>query len=253
MKPIQILQLYPKDMNLYGDWGNTLTLQKRLEWRGIPVEVVDHNPGDSTDFRAADIILGGGGQDAGQAAIQADLLAHSEILRELVADGMPMLMICGLYQMFGRRFLTGEGTEIRGIGVIPAETRAMEARLIGNITLENAEFGTIVGYENHSGQTFLDAGVKPFGTVKLGAGNNDADGVEGAWVKNLIGTYLHGALLPRNPQVADYLLSKALERRAVTGDLDELEGYSAETGLLPLTEVDQIARSAHEDALKRSR
>lgn len=253
MKPIQILQLYPQDMNLYGDWGNTLTLKKRLEWRGIEAQIIDHNPGDNTDFLTADIIVGGGGQDAGQLAIQADLLLHGEQLRELVTQGTPMLMICGLYQLFGHRFITSEGTEITGIGVIDAETRALEARLIGNITLETPEFGKVVGYENHSGQTFLGAEVRPFGQVIRGAGNNESSGAEGAWVNNLIATYLHGPILPKNPQVADYLITEALKKRATVREMPEITGFNIATGLEPLASVDNVAAIAQEAAQGRPR
>ena len=103
MRPITIIQLYPRDMNLYGDWGNTLVLKKRLEWRGYTVNIIDHNPGEATDFSLGDIFVGGGGQDAGQIAIQDDLLSRSAELKKLADDGVPMLMICGMYQLFGAR------------------------------------------------------------------------------------------------------------------------------------------------------
>lgn len=241
MTTITIIQLYPKDMNLYGDWGNTLTLKKRLEWRGFGVEIIDHNPGDTTDFSTGDIFVGGGGQDAGQLAIQDDLLSRGEELKTLANDGVPMLLICGMYQLFGRQFVTNDGSIIRGIGVLPVETTAGKERLIGNITLESERFGTIVGYENHSGQTFLDDTVQPLGKVVRGAGNNTTDGTEGVQFNNVIATYLHGSLLPKNPTIADFLIAKALERR----------GISAE-GLKPL-EVDVLAQTAQQVAAERPR
>lgn len=223
MTTIRIIQLYPRDMNLYGDWGNVLVLKKRLEWRGFTVEIIDHNPGDATDFSGGDIFVGGGGQDSGQTVIQDDLLARGEELHQLVAGGAPMLLICGMYQLFGRRFVTGDGTEIRGIGALPLETRAGEERLIGNITLENEQFGRMVGYENHSGQTFLDEGVAPLGKVVRGAGNNLTDGHEGVLYHHVIATYLHGPLLPKNPRLADFLIAKALERKGLDAELTPLD------------------------------
>lgn len=231
--PVRILQLYPREMNLYGDAGNTLTLLQRLNWRGIPAEVIDHNPGDTTDFHSADIIVGGGGQDAGQAVIKDDLAARGPELKQLVDAGVPMLMICGMYQLFGKYFLTGEGEKLQGINAIDAHTEAKDARLIGNIVLESEEFGQIIGFENHSGQTFLNAGVQPLGRVVKGSGNNDSDAFEGARVNHLIATYLHGPLLPKNPQIADYLLKQALVRR----------GW--EEPLVPLPQVDELAASVH--------
>lgn len=240
MTTIRIIQLYPRDMNLYGDWGNVLVLKKRLEWRGFAVEIIDHNPGDATDFSIGDIFVGGGGQDSGQTVIQDDLLARGEELRQLVTGGAPMLLICGMYQLFGRRFVTGDGAEIRGIGALPVETRAGEERLIGNITLENEQFGRMVGYENHSGQTFLDEGVTPLGQVVRGAGNNLADGHEGVLHHHVIATYLHGPLLPKNPRVADFLIRKALERKGL------------DTELAPL-DIDTLAEEAQRVATERVR
>lgn len=241
MTTITIIQLYPKDMNLYGDWGNTLTLKKRLEWRGFGVEIIDHNPGDATDFSTGDIFVGGGGQDAGQLAIQDDLLSRGEELKTLANDGVPMLLICGMYQLFGRQFVTNDGSIIRGIGVLPVETTAGEERLIGNITLESERFGTIVGYENHSGQTFLDDTVQPLGKVVRGAGNNNTDGTEGVQFNNVIATYLHGSLLPKNPTIADFLIAKALKRRGVSTE-----------NLKPL-EIDTLAQTAQQVAAERPR
>ena len=241
MTTITLIQLYPKDMNLYGDWGNTLVLKKRLEWRGFSVEIIDHNPGDATDFSTGDIFVGGGGQDAGQLAIQDDLLSRGEELKTLANDGVPMLLICGMYQLFGRQFVTNDGSVIRGIGVLPVETTAGEERLIGNITLESERFGTIVGYENHSGQTFLDDTVQPLGKVVRGAGNNNTDGTEGVQFNNVIATYLHGSLLPKNPTIADFLIAKALKRRGVSTE-----------NLKPL-EIDTLAQTAQQVAAERPR
>ena len=237
---IRIVQLYPRDMNLYGDWGNAHVLRQRMMWRGIEAEIIDHNPGDRTDFTDADIFLGGGGQDAGQDKLQEDLAARAPELANHISDGAPTLLICGMYQLLGRSFVTGEGEVIKGAGILPLDTRAGSDRLIGNITLDSPEFGQIVGYENHSGRTYLDDGVQPLGTVMRGAGNNGEDSLEGIRYHNLIGTYLHGPILPTNPKVADFLIAKALER----------QGFPAE--LAPL-EVDQVAAAAHQVANNRPR
>lgn len=211
-KPITILQLYPRDMNIYGDWGNTLTLKRRLQWHGYKPILREYNPGDTfpTDI---DLIVGGGGQDSGQDKIQDDLLKIGPKLQQLAEDGMPMLMICGLYQLFGKFFKAQDGHIIEGIGVFDAETHAGPERLIGNIITKSSDFGEIIGYENHSGQTFLGKKIQPFGRVFRGAGNNGQDDTEGARVHNVIGTYMHGSLLPKNPAVADFLIEKAVSRK----------------------------------------
>jgi CobQ-like glutamine amidotransferase family enzyme len=209
---IDLLQLYPRDMNIYGDWGNVLVLRKRLTLRGYDVRLHEYNPGDEFPEQV-DLIVGGGGQDSGQNKIQADLLAQGGRLRDLADDGLPMLAVCGLYQLFGHRFTTHTGEVITGIGLLDAETVGGPTRLIGNTVLDSDEFGTIIGYENHSGLTTLGADVQPFGRVTKGDGNNGTDGTEGARYGHVIATYLHGSLLPKNPAVADYLIRHAAERR----------------------------------------
>ncbi|MDB5167943.1 MAG: hypothetical protein JWO55_201 [Candidatus Saccharibacteria bacterium] len=211
-RSITILQLYPRDMNIYGDWGNTLVLQRRLEWHGYSVNLTEYNPGDSFPDDV-DIIVGGGGQDSGQDIIQNDLLAISQNLHKLANDGVPMLVICGLFQLFGKFFKTQDGHIIEGISLLDLETHAGPERLTGNIITENKEFGEIIGYENHSGQTFLGAGVTPLGKVIKGAGNNGQDDSEGARYRNVIATYMHGSLLPKNPAIADFLIDKAVTRK----------------------------------------
>lgn len=211
-KSIRLLQLYPRDMNIYGDWGNTLTLLRRLEWHGYKVELLEYNPGD-TFPSDVDLIVGGGGQDSGQDKIQSDLIKIGPKLKELADSGVPMLMICGMYQLFGRFFKTRDGHVIKGIGLIDLETHGGNERMIGNIVTKSELFGDIIGYENHSGVTMLGKNVKPFGQVRRGAGNNNEDATEGATYNNVIGTYLHGSLLPKNPAVADWLIEKAVERK----------------------------------------
>lgn len=223
---LRLLQLYPRDMNIYGDWGNALVLARRAQWVGYDVDLLSYDPGDELP-EDVDLLVGGGGQDSGQERIKEDLTARGPLLRAWAADGVPMLLICGLYQLFGRRFITGTGEQIPGISVFDAETVAGSGRLIGNITLESKDFGRIVGYENHSGLTTLGPEARPFGRVTMGDGNNGRDRTEGARVHNIIGTYLHGSLLPKNPAVADWLLARAVERAGGTweserpGGLDE--------------------------------
>ena len=219
---LRLLQLYPRDMNIYGDWGNTLVLARRAQWAGYDVDLLSYDPGDELPDDV-DLLVGGGGQDSGQERIKADLVDRGPQLRAWAADGVPMLVICGLYQLFGHRFVTGTGAEIPGISILDAETVAGRGRLIGNITLESKAFGRIVGYENHSGLTTLATGVTPFGRVRSGDGNNGKDGTEGARADHVIGTYLHGSLLPKNPAVADWLLARAVERAGGTWEGDGLD------------------------------
>ena len=209
---LHILQLYPRDMNIYGDWGNVLTVMRRAEWHGYKPVLHEYNPGDAFPEHV-DIVIGGGGQDAGQDVIQTDLLKIGMRLHELTDADTPMLLICGLYQLFGRFFKTKDGHEIKGIGIFDLETHGGQERMIGNIVTQSEEFGQIIGYENHSGQTFLAEGIAPLGKVTKGAGNNGQDGFEGARHRNVIGTYLHGSLLPKNPQIADWLIEKAATKK----------------------------------------
>jgi CobQ-like glutamine amidotransferase family enzyme len=209
MKTVHIVQLYPKEMNIYGDMGNQLIMSKRLEWRQIPHKVSFVGVGDKVPSDAS-LILGGGGQDAGQSAIEADLQAKGADLRAMRDAGVPMLMVCGLYQLFGHRFVTHDGEDIKGISLFDVETRASHDRLIGNVTVES-EWGKLVGYENHSGKTYLYDRAKPFAKVVRGAGNNGDDGYEGARTNNAFGTYMHGPLLSKNPVFADALLGYALQ------------------------------------------
>lgn len=209
---LHILQLYPKDMNIYGDWGNVLTVMRRAQWHGYSPLLHEYNPGDEWPSNI-DVIIGGGGQDAGQDKIQEDLLSIGPKLKELAENGVPMLVICGLYQLFGNFFRTKDGHEIKGIGIFNLETHGGPERMIGNIVTSSNEFGDIIGYENHSGQTFLADGVQPLGKVTKGAGNNGQDEFEGARVNNVIGSYLHGSLLPKNPAIADWLIEKAASKK----------------------------------------
>ncbi|MDO4888862.1 MAG: glutamine amidotransferase [Actinomycetaceae bacterium] len=222
-----MLQLYPRDMNIYGDWGNTLVLARRAQWHGYDVELRSYDVGDELPGQV-DVVVGGGGQDSGQDRIKEDLVRIGPRLRSWAADGVPMLAVCGLYQLFGHGFVSSRGSRIPGIGVIDAQTSGGVGRLIGNVTLATEEFGEVIGYENHSGLTVLGPGVEPFGTVARGDGNNGADSTEGARVHHVIGTYLHGSLLPKNPAVADWLLARAVERSGGAWDPRPLDDTWAE-------------------------
>ena len=237
-KTIHLLQLYPKDMNIYGDNGNALTVQRRLEWYGYTPILHEYNPGDPFP-NEVDILLGGGGQDSGQGKIQDDLHRIGATLQKLADDDVPMLMICGLYQLFGHFFATRDGTRIEGIGILDVETYGKDERLIGNIITNSDEFGDIVGYENHSGQTYLGEHATPLATVRLGAGNNLEDSHEGARYRHVIGSYLHGSLLPKNPAITDYLIRHAATRKY------------GEFAAMPID--DRLTERARAQAMKRPR
>ena len=209
---LNILELYPKDMNIYGDSGNVLVLKKRAEKRNISVNILSYNIGDSFP-KNVDIVVAGGGQDNGQEKVNKDLLKIKDKLKKLAENYTPMLLICGSYQLFGNYFRTNEGKVLKGIGILNAYTEATNERMVGNIITESVPFGEIIGYENHSGKTTLEGDTLPLGLVKLGAGNNGEDNTEGARYKNVIGTYLHGSLLPKNPRIADFLISEAMAKK----------------------------------------
>lgn len=209
MTVINIVHLYAKEMNIYGDNGNILVLKKRLEWRGFKVKIHRIGVGDILP-KDTHLIVGGGGQDKGQSIIADDLKSKSSILNDLAKRGVPMLMICGMYQMLGHYFKTSEGVKIPGIGLLDVHTIAGKGRLIGNITVHSEKFGELVGYENHSGLTYLGESAKAIGNTKKMQGNNGKDNTEGAAQYNVFGTYLHGPVLAKAPKFADYLLDLAL-------------------------------------------
>jgi CobQ-like glutamine amidotransferase family enzyme len=220
--PITLVHLYPREMNIYGDTGNVLVLRRRLQWRQLPVEVVAINVGDPlpTD---ADILLGGGGQDAAQGEIGADFVSRGAELRAMADDGVVMLTICGTYQMLGHEFVTQEGLRIPGVGVLDVVTQGQRERLIGNNFVDTIGSGRLVGYENHSGMTTLGTGVTPLGRTQVGRGNNGRDGTEGAVRDNVMGTYLHGPVLAKSPRFADDLICRALRRRGKSDELAPLD------------------------------
>ncbi len=207
---ITLVHLYPREMSIYGDRGNTHALASRIRRHGYTAEVVLHDPGESWRDDAH-LFMGGGGQDSGQARVEADLEAIGPSLKAMAADGVPMVVICGMYQLFGNSFHTVTGQVLPGLGILDVTTKGNDKRMVGPVCIET-EYGKVVGYENHSGSTVLGAGQEPFGTVLAGHGNNGEDGTEGARSINVIGTYLHGPLLPANPMISDALIAVAAER-----------------------------------------
>ena len=234
--------LYPDLMNIYGDRGNILTLLKRAEWRGFEARSIDLGRGTVKGMDGVDVFFFGGGQDREQALVYEDLLEHKQVpLEQAVAEGAMVLAVCGGYQLLGHFYQTAEGERFPGIGMIDVKTEAGKKRFIGDVVVDAGIEGlrphTLVGFENHSGRTFLGSAARPLGRVRLGSGNNGSDGTEGCLEGGVVGTYLHGSLLPKNPQLADYLIRRALARRGIT----ELE---------PLDDSTELA--AHEAILRRA-
>lgn len=221
-KIITIGHLYPKQMNVYGDMGNIITLRYRLEERGYRVDYVPIDSATDMSAYSIDILVGGGGQDSNQDTVQQNLLSAKKALHTMAEDGVVMLMICGMYQLFGHRFVVSSGHIIEGVGVLDVETVASDERLIGNVVVES-DYGMLVGFENHSGRTTLGPDVVPLGLVKKGAGNNGQSSDEGAVYQNVFGSYLHGPLLAKNPVLADELISRALKNRYGSGKLTPLD------------------------------
>ena len=236
---LRLLALYPEQMNIYADRGNMIFLRQRCEWRGIGFSYAAAGPGDRLDPGAHDLIYIGGGQDRDQRMVAADLVASKrDDLSAAVDDGAVLLAVCGGYQLLGHSYQLGE-ERIPGLGLVDLETvREPGERLIGNVAIE-ADLGTgpqlIAGFENHGGRTRLGDDAQPLGRVVKGFGNNGRDGFEGVRRDNLIGTYLHGPLLPKNAWLADRLIQLALARRE-----------RSEPQLEPLD--DRFEAAAHESA-----
>jgi len=223
---INICHLYPDVLNLYGDTGNIICMKRRLEWRGIEVEVTSLPIGASADFTRFDLFFIGGGQDFEQEVLLPDL--HNGKAGEIlsaVEDEKVFLCICGGYQMMGQYYLTHTGEQCDYIGALNLHTVGSDDRMIGNYMFKCSEESgnsTVVGFENHSGKTYLGEGVSPLGTVMSGFGNNGEDKTEGARYKNVFGAYCHGPMLPKNPEFADLILETALKRRYPNAELPPL-------------------------------
>lgn len=256
---LKIVHLYPAEMNIYGDLGNIITLKQRCLWRGIDVEVKKISPGKiNPAVSAGDLYFMGGGQDNDMYAVFDDLLANKKtFIQEEAAKDKVFLLICGAFQLFGEYFLDASGRDIRGLGILPVATKApgdaLADRCLGNIVTRLApEFqkeiarrypgemaDTLVGFENHSGQTyFTSPEVKYLANTIYGKGNNAKEHIEGARLRNIFGSYTHGSLLPKNPHYADYLISLALENK-----------YKKEIKLAHLD--DSIEWQAHDAAVRK--
>ena len=223
-RPLRIVHLYPDALNLYGDGGNIASLSKRCAWRGIPCRVDQVLMGQPLDLTDADVVLLGGGADRDQLAVCHELQGQREKLAAYVADGGALLAICGGYQLLGHSYMMGS-ERIEGLHILDLDTTAGDTRLIGNVAVDSPLCeAPIVGFENHAGRTVLGAGERPLGRAMVhGSGNNGEDGGEGVLHDGVVGTYLHGPILPKNPGVTDWLIARALARRGVRVELAPLD------------------------------
>ena len=211
---INIVHLYPDLLNLYGDRGNIACMEKRLKWRGISANVYECTNSDgSADLSGADILFLGGGSDREQEIVCGLLRGKRDEIKAHVESGGALLAVCGGYQLLGKYYMTAK-TKIEGLDILDIYTNSGDTRLIGNVVLKCPMFDRpVVGFENHAGRTYLGEGVKTLGQVAYGNGNTGSSGYEGVIYKNTVATYLHGPLLPKNPQLCDYILSCALKRK----------------------------------------
>lgn len=234
---LTIAWLYGTKMNIYGDRGNVLTLAQRARWRGIEVEVKAIGIGEPVPA-GVDVFFFGGGQDLEQIAVSRDLRgAKGEAIKAAVDEGAALLSVCGGYQLLGHEYRPHDAEPLPGIGLFDLVTVAGSERFIGNVVVASL-LGELVGFENHSGLTYLGPRTEPLGRVRIGRGNNGRDGTEGARYKHALGCYLHGALLPKNPVLADWLIAKGLGLRAGTLELPPLD--------------DRLEQDAHASAVGRA-
>ncbi|OGI01359.1 MAG: hypothetical protein A2Y25_02575 [Candidatus Melainabacteria bacterium GWF2_37_15] len=238
---INIAHLYPDLLNIYGDKGNVTAFIKRCTWRNIDVKVHEIGINDKINPELYDFYFIGGGQDQQQIAVSHELQKQKTPLHEAMDSGAVFLAICGGYQLFGHYYRPHDGEELKGISLLDAYTIAGNTRYIGNVTvlsdLPLNNTNTLTGFENHSGLTYLEGETKPIGSVIIGNGNNGKDKSEGAYKKNVFGTYLHGSLLPKNPHFTDYLIKLSLERNYGQVNLAEIN--------------DEFEWLAHNRAVKR--
>ncbi|MBR0413277.1 MAG: glutamine amidotransferase [Eubacterium sp.] len=221
---IKIAHLYPNMLNLYGDRGNIIALTQRMNARGIEVQTDAITMGKSFNADDYDILFIGGGQDFEQDVLLEDLKQGKDVqIQNAIESGKVMLAICGGYQMLGKYYKTHDGKMLEYMGALDFYTEGKPERMIGNYAFKTKEGIEIVGFENHSGRTYLGDSVEPLGTMIKGYGNNGEDGTEGVRYKNTFGTYSHGPVLPKNPQFADLLIAKALENKYGKADLEPLD------------------------------
>lgn len=246
MLQLTLGHLYADLMNVYADRGNIICLRQRCSWRGIELTVRPFGIGDELPWEDLDLVFMGGGQDGEQRLLTEDLMTlKGPSLIMAAASGLPMLVVCGAYQLFGHSYQPASGVALPGLGILDTETihpGEGKPRCIGNVVVSDLSglageqtISTLVGFENHGGRTYLASTARPLGSVLVGKGNNGQDGTEGAISNNVFGTYLHGPLLPKNPHFADHLLGLALSRR-----------YGAESSKKALTPLkDQSELEAH--------
>lgn len=217
MDTLKICHLYPDTLNLYGDRGNILCMKKRMEWRGLPVEIAEISVGEQFDPYDYDIYFIGGGQDFEQEVLLKDLAGEKgAAIKRAVDEEKVFLTICGGYQILGNYYKTWDGVQCDFLGAIDVYTVGEKKRMVGDFMFQLSEEdgGSIVtGFENHSGKTYLGKDVRPLGKILRGHGNNGEDGTEGARFKNVFASYSHGPLLPKNPKLCDFILKTALARK----------------------------------------
>lgn len=238
---LTVTWMYPDLMSTYGDRGNVIVLEKRGAWRGLKITVLYHSiKSDSAELLKSDILFIGGAQDRQQKIVIEDLQKKAKTLKKLIENGVPGLFICGAYQFLGNYYKAADGTKIPGLEIFDVHTihpGDQQQRIIGNIvTRWNSTH--LVGFENHGGKTYLSRQMTPFATVVKGGGNNGEDGTEGVFYKNSIGTYLHGPILPKNPELADWLIKTALRIK-----------YQKDIHLSPLD--DELENKARDVMLRR--
>ncbi|MCY3851620.1 MAG: hypothetical protein OXF75_12615 [Acidimicrobiaceae bacterium] len=237
---VRLGHLYPDHLNIYADRGNIAVFRRRLEWRGMALEVTEVGLGDEMP-EDCNLYYLGGGQDRDQWLVAEDLAAKADSLRRAADSGAVVLAVCGGYQLMGHSYTAADGKRMPGTGLLDLETAASRDRLIGDVVLTvdlDGRASTVVGYENHAGRTRLGSGCAPLGRVEKGHGNNGEDGFEGAVSGRRIGTYLHGPLLPKNPWLADVLLRWALDHAGAAVELEPLD--------------DALEHEAHAVATKRA-
>ena len=227
---LKICHMYPDVLNLYGDGGNIICLRRRLEWRGIDAQVITAPIGERVKLSDCDMVFIGGGQDFEQEVLLDDLHRGKEQqIKSAIEDGVTFLTICGGYQLLGEYYETWQGVRCGFVGAIDLHTVGSKQRMIGNYKFrlnDNCGSSTVVGFENHSGKTYLGSGVEALGTVLSGFGNNGEDKTEGVHYKNVFGSYSHGPMLPKNPELCDLLIKTALERKYGIAELEKLADMS---------------------------
>ena len=241
-RSVRLCHLYPDTMNIYADRGNIAVFRQRLAWRDMDLVVTDVGLGGRIDRGQHDLYYLGGGQDRDQNLVAKDLETHRQVLQQAADTGAAQLYVCGGIQLAGHSYVTADGTRLDGLGILDLTTEAGDSRLIGDLVIDatlDGQTKRVVGYENHVGRTRLGPRATPLGQVVNGHGNDGQSGFEGAVVNRVIGTYLHGPLLPKNPWLADVVLGWALEHH-----------YGEPIELTPLD--DTVERHAHSTAAARA-